>query len=87
MGLGLHYTRVARRTDITSGLQLDRAEVLTGFWNFWKSDRSVHHTADRSKKNKGTERTQLKFYPPKSENHTNIGKVSTATVRGREGEG
>ena len=35
--------------DITSGLQLGRAEVLRGLRNFLNMDRQEHHDSDRLK--------------------------------------
>ena len=37
--------RLASIGDITSGLQLGRAEVLGGLWNFLNMDKPKHHTA------------------------------------------
>ena len=41
--------RLANRVDITSGLQLGRAEVLRGLRNFLNMDRPEHHSIDRLK--------------------------------------
>ena len=45
--------------DITSGLQLGRAEVLKGMRNFVNTDRPEHHSTDRERKEK-----QRKGFPP-----------------------
>ena len=39
--------RLASTADITSGLQLGRAEVLRGLRNFLNMDRPEHHSNDR----------------------------------------
>ena len=41
--------RLASTADITSGLQLDRAEVLRGSRNFLNTDKPEHHSIDRLK--------------------------------------
>ena len=41
--------RLASTADITSGLQLGRAEVLRGLRNFLNMDRPEHHSTDRLK--------------------------------------
>ena len=41
--------RLASTGDITSGLQLGRAEVLRGLRNFLNMDRPEHHSIDRLK--------------------------------------
>ena len=41
--------RLASTADITSGLQLGRAEVFTGLINFLNMDRPDHHSVDRPK--------------------------------------
>ena len=41
--------RLASTADITSGLQLVRAEVLRGLTNFLNMDRPEHHSTDRLK--------------------------------------
>ena len=41
--------RLASTADITSGLQLGRAEVLRGLRNFLNMDRPEHHNIDRLK--------------------------------------
>ena len=41
--------RLASTADITSGLQLGRAEVLRGLRNFLNTDKPEHHSIDRLK--------------------------------------
>ena len=41
--------RLASTADITSGLQLGRAEVLRGLRNFLNTDKPEHHSNDRLK--------------------------------------
>ena len=41
--------RLANTADITSGLQLDRVEVLGGLMNFLNMGRPEHHSIDRLK--------------------------------------
>ena len=41
--------RLASTADITSGLQLGRAEVLRGLRNFLSTDKPEHHSIDRLK--------------------------------------
>ena len=41
--------RLASTADITSGVQLGRAEVLRGLRNFLNMDRPEHHSTDRPK--------------------------------------
>ena len=41
--------RLAVTADITSGLQLGRAQVLRGLRNFLNMDRPKHHSTDRLK--------------------------------------
>ena len=76
--------RLASTADITSGLQLGRAEVLRGLGNFLNMDRPEHHSTDRLK-----ERGVLKGSPRHSTlrgckrsvlNQTNIGTISRATL-------
>ena len=47
--------RLASTADITSGLQLGRAEGLTGLRNFLNMGRPEHHSIDR-KKARGVEK-------------------------------
>ena len=76
--------RLANTADITSGLQLDRAEVLRGLRNFLNTDkpednsinclkeRGVEKGSGRHCTLQGRERSVL--------NQTNIGTVSRATL-------
>ena len=41
--------RLASTADITSGLQLGRAEVLRGLWNFLSTDKPEYHSNDHLK--------------------------------------
>ena len=41
--------RLASTADITSGLQLGRAEMLRGLRNFLNTDKPEHHSIDRLK--------------------------------------
>ena len=80
-------------TDITSGLQLGRAEVLRGLRNFLSTDKPEHHSIDRLKERgveKGSGRhSTLQGRERSVFNQTNIGTVSRATLgrllRGRAG--
>ena len=47
--------RLASTADVTSGLQLGRAEVLRGLRNFFNMDRPEHHNIDRLRE-RGVER-------------------------------
>ena len=76
--------RLASTADITSGLQLGRAEVLRGLRNFLNMDRQEHHSIDRLKergvgKGSGWHST-LQGRERSVVNHTNIGTVSRATL-------
>ena len=71
--------RLASTADITSGLQLGRAEVLRGLRNFLSTDKPEHHSIDRLKE-------AADIPPSKAENdlwfnQANIGTVSRATLR------
>ena len=57
--------RLASTADITSGLQLGRAEVLRGLRNFLNTDKPEHHSIDRLKERSG-ERKRPTFHPPRS---------------------
>ena len=57
--------RLASTADITSCLQLGRAEALQGLRNFLNMDRAEHHSTDRLKVRSG-ERNQPTFHPPRS---------------------
>ena len=76
--------RLASTADITSGLQLGRAEVLQGLRNFLNRDRPEHHSIDRLKKRgveKGNGRlSTLQGRERSVFNQTNIGIVSRATL-------
>ena len=77
--------RLASTADITSGLQLVRAEVLRGLGNFLNMDRPEHHSTDRLKKRgveKGSGRhSTLRDRERSVFNQTKIGAVSRATLR------
>ena len=49
--------RLASTADITSGLQLNRAEVLRGLRNFLNTDKPEHHSIDRLKE-RGVEKEE-----------------------------
>ena len=70
--------------DITSGLQLGRAEVLRGLRNFLKMDRPEHHSIDRLKErevDKGSGRhSTLQGRKRFVFNQTNIGTIPRATL-------
>ena len=76
--------RLASTADITSGLQLGRAEVLRGLRNFLSTDKPEHHNIDRLKERgveKGSGRhSTLKGRERSVFNQTNIGTVSRATL-------
>ena len=75
--------RLASTADITSGLQLGRAEVLRGYRNFLSIDRPEHHSTDRLKERveKGSGRHfTLQDRERSVFNQTNIGTVSRATL-------
>ena len=76
--------QTAGKADITSGLQLGRAQVLRGLRNFLNIDRSQHHTTDRLKKRgveKGNGRHSILQGRERSVfNQTNISTVSRATL-------
>ena len=58
--------RLAGPADITSGLQLGRAEVLRGLRNFLNTDKPEHHSIDRLKERGVGERKRPTFHPPRS---------------------
>ena len=69
--------------DITSGLQLGRAEVLRGLRNFLNMDRPEHHSTDRLKE-RGVEKGSGRYSTLRGRersvfNQTNIGTVTRAT--------
>ena len=76
--------RLASTADITSGLQLGRAEVLRGLRNFLSTDKPEHHSTDRLKERgveKGSGRhSTLQGRERAVFNQTNIGTVSRATL-------
>ena len=76
--------RLASTADITSGLQLGRAEVLRGLRNFLSTDKPEHHSIDRLKE-RGVEKgsgqhSTLQGRERSVFNQTNIGTVSRATL-------
>ena len=76
--------RLVSKADITSGLQLDRAEVLRGLRNFLKTDKPEHHSIDRLKE-RGVEKrsgrhSTLQGRERSVFNQANIGTVSRATL-------
>ena len=76
--------RLAGTADITSGLQLGKAEVLRGLRNFLNMDRPEHHSTDRLKERgveKGSGRhSTLQDRERSVFNQANIGTVSGATL-------
>ena len=76
--------RLASTADITSGLQLGRAEVLRGLRNFLNTDKPEHHSIDRLKERevkKGSGRhSTLQGWKLSVFNQANIGTVSMATL-------
>ena len=76
--------RLASTADITSGLQLGRAEVLRGLRNFLSTDKPEHHSIYRLKERgveKGSGRhSTLQGRERSVFNQTNIGTVSRATL-------
>ena len=76
--------RLASTADITSGLQLGRAEVLRGLRNFLSTDKPEHHSIDHLKERgveKGSGRhSTLQGRERSVFNQTNIGIVSRATL-------
>ena len=78
--------RLANTADITSGLQLGRAEVLRGLRNFLNMDRPEHHSTDRLKE-RGVEKgsgghSTLQGRERSVFNQTNIDSVLMAALRG-----
>ena len=76
--------RLASTADITSGLQLGRAEVLRGLSNFLSTDKPEHHSIDRLKE-RGVEKgsgqhSTLQGRERSVFNQANIGTVSRATL-------
>ena len=80
----LHVHTLASTADITSGLQLGRAEVLRGLRNFLSTDKPEHHSIDHLKERgveKGSGRhSTLQGRERSVFNQTNIGTVSRATL-------
>ena len=76
--------RLASTADITSGLQLGRAEVLRGLRNFLSTDKPEHHSIDRLKESgveKGSgQHSTLQGWERSVFNQTNIGTVSRTTL-------
>ena len=76
--------RLASTADITSGLQLDRAEVTRGLRNYLNKDMPEHHSIGRLKKRgveKGSERHSILQGQERSVfNQKNIGTVLRATL-------
>ena len=76
--------RLASTADITSGLQLGRAEVLRGLRNFHNTDKPEHHSIDRLRERlvgKGSGRhSTLQGWERSEFNQTNTGTVSRATL-------
>ena len=74
--------RLASTADITSGLQLGRAEVLQGLRNFLNMNKPEHHSIDCLKERgveKGSGRHSTLHSRERSVfNQTNIGSVSRA---------
>ena len=60
--------RLASTADITSGLQLGRAEVLRGLRNFLSTDKPEHHSIDRLKERGVVKRKRPTFHPPRPRN-------------------
>ena len=77
--------RLEGTANITSGLQLGRAEVLRGLRNFLSMGRPEYHSIDRLKE-RGVEKrsgrhSTLRGRQRSVFNQTNIGTVSRATLR------
>ena len=76
--------RLASTADVTSGLQLGRAEVLRGLRSFLNMDRPEHHSIDRLKE-RGVEKgsgqhSTLQGREQSVFNQSNVGTVSMATL-------
>ena len=76
--------RLSSTADITSGLQLGRAEVLRGLRNFLNTDKPEHHSIGRLKE-RGVEKgsgghSTLRGRQRSVFNQANIGTVSRATL-------
>ena len=76
--------RLVCTTDITSGLQLGRGEMLRGLRNFLNMDRPEHHSTDpvkeRSVERGSSRHSTLEGWEWSVFNQTNIGTVSRATL-------
>ena len=60
--------RLASTADITSGLQLDRVQMLRGFRNFLNIGRPEYHRSDRWTEKRSRQRSgRPTFHPPRSE--------------------
>ena len=75
---------LASTADITSGLQLGRAELLRGLRNFLNMDRPEHHSTDRPKE-KGVEKWSGRYFTLQGRKRcvfkqTNIGTVLRAAI-------
>ena len=74
--------RLASTADITSGLQLGRAEVLRGLRNFLNMDRPEHHSND-CQKERGVEKEATDILPSKVENSLRSTRQILALYRGQ----
>ena len=76
--------RMASTADITSGLQLGRAEMLRGLRSFLNMDKPQHHSTDRLKERGVEKRSGWHSIQRGQEwsvfNQTNTGNVSKATL-------
>ena len=76
--------KTASTADITSGLQLGKAEVLRDLRNFLNTNKPEHHSTDRLKERgveKGSRRHSTHQGQQRSVfNQANIGTVSRATL-------
>ena len=76
--------RLASTTDITSGLQLGRAEVLRGLRNFLNMDRPEHHSTnclkERGVEKGGGRHSTLQGRERSVFNQANIGTVLRASL-------
>ena len=82
--MGNGADRLANTADITSGLQLGRAEVFRGLRNFLNIDRPDHHSIGRLKE-RGMEKGSGRHYTLRGRkrsvfNQTNVGIDSRATL-------
>ena len=76
--------RLASTADITSGLQLGRAEMLRGLRNFLNMDKPEHHIIaglkERGVEKGSGQQSTLRGWEPSVFNQTNIGTVSRAAL-------